>query len=161
MDTNHDQFDDVRKLLALKKYEQPPPRFFQEFSGKVIDRLHALEHARPVTWLQRLGLDLDFKPAMMGAFGVVVCGLLLVGVLVSGGSTPSPTTNFSMNGDSSVLFAPPGDAPAFASGASLNPVVNPSEIPSSTAPVSGASGSPFSLLTPHAERASFSFGSGN
>ena len=57
METEQDQFEQVRKLLALKKHEQPPPRYFQEFSGKVIARLHALESAEPVTWRRRLGLD--------------------------------------------------------------------------------------------------------
>src|SRR6266481_7824296 len=57
--------------------------------GKIMDRIEALQ-ARRVTWRQRLGLDFDFKPAMIGAFGVGVCGLLLVGVLASSGvSQPS------------------------------------------------------------------------
>src|SRR5438034_1233717 len=83
MDTEHDQFEQVRRLLALKRHEQPPPRYFHEFSGKVIARLHALEAAQPATWRQRLGLDFNFKPALIGVFGFVACGLLLVGVVTS------------------------------------------------------------------------------
>ena len=162
MDTQNDQFEALRKLLALKKYEQPPPRFFQEFSGKVIARLHALESARPATWLQRLGLDLDFRPAMMGAFGVVVCGLLLVGVLTSMGSSEPSANGFTVAGDPTALFAPPSESPAFA-GTGLTPIVKLDDIPSSTVPVSGASSSssPFGLLIPQAERAAYRLGAGN
>src|SRR5438477_13181265 len=115
MDTEQEQFDQVRKLLALKKYEQPPPRYFQDFSSKVIARLQALEAARRVTWRQRLGLDFDFKPAIVGAFGVVVCGLLLVGILTSQGESQSP--NVVLGSDSSGLLASPTANPILAGGA--------------------------------------------
>src|SRR6185436_577887 len=100
MDSEYEQFDQVRKLLALKKYEQPPPRYFQEFSGKVIARLQSLE-PQPVSWRQRFGLDFEWHPAMMGAFGVVVCGLLLVGVVSSSGDSQSGSPTFALTSDPS------------------------------------------------------------
>jgi len=159
MDAENDQFEQVRRLLALKKYEQPPPGYFNNFSTKVIARLQALETARPATWLQRLGLDLDFRPAMMGAFGVVVCGLLLVAVFTSMGSSQPSPNRFAVAGDPSAFFAAPNQEPSFAANA-LNPIINPEEIPSSLVPVSGDSsnGSPFGQLMPQAERAAFRLG---
>jgi hypothetical protein len=158
MDTENDQFENVRKLLALKRHEQPPPRYFHDFSSKVIARLQALEAARPVSWRQRLGLDFDFRPAMMGAFGVVACAVLLIGVITSLGVSQPTSPTFAVAGDPSSLFASPTVDPVFAGGASLNPTVKPEEIPASTVPVSGSLGSsPFGLMAPHAERAAFTF----
>ena len=155
------QFDDVRKLLALKKYEQPPPRYFQDFSSRIIARIEALQ-ARPVTWRQRLGLDFDFKPAMIGAFGVVVCGLLLVGVLASSGVTQPSNPGVSLAGDPSALFATPATDPAFGGGMGLNRALKTDEFQASTEPVgSSASGSPFGQLIPRTERATFTFGGSN
>src|SRR5438105_2359061 len=105
METEHDSFEQLRKLLALKRHELPPPRYFHEFSGQVIARLHALETAQPVSWRQRLGLDFDFKPAMMGAFGVVVCGLLLIGVLTSMAMPQPSASQIAFPSDSSALFS--------------------------------------------------------
>jgi hypothetical protein len=161
METEQNQFEQVRKLLALKKHEQPPPRYFQEFSGKVIARLHALE-AQPVTWRRRLGLDFNLKPALIGVFGVAACGLLLVGVISSLGVTPPSSPSFGLLPDPSAFGAPTMNPSSYAGGPSLDSVVNPNEIPASTVPVGGnASDSPFGLLAPRAERASFKFGSGN
>jgi len=149
METEHDheQFEKVQKLLALKRYEQPPPGYFNGFSSKVIARLHAFEAARPATWRQRLGLDFDFKPALMGAFGVVVCGLLLFSVINSSGISSG---NMAVANDPSAMFGSPSGDPAFAGGMSFNRSGS-EEIPASTVPVSGtSSGSPFGQLTPHA-----------
>jgi len=157
MEMEQDQFEQVRELLALKKYEQPPPRYFQEFSGKVIARLSAAEATGRVTWRQRLGLD--FKPALIGVFGVGACGLLLLAVLSSSSIGQSTNPSLGFLGEPAA-FGTPNLNPSYAGGPSLNTAANPDEIPASTVPV-GSSDSPFGSLTPRAERASFKFGSGN
>ena len=156
---DYEQFEQIRKLLALKKYEQPPPRYFQEFSSKVIARLQTLPTLRPVTWRQRLGLDFEFQPAMMGACGAVVCGVLLVGVISSSGGSKTATPEFPLAADPSAFFSAPSADPAFA-GVGLTTIVRPDDIPASTLPVSSTtSESPFSQLTPRqAQRTSFPFG---
>ncbi len=80
MNPNTENFDQLRKLLALKRYELPPPRYFNEFSGRVMARL-AEPEPQPLNWLQRLGFDFDLRPAAMCGVGVVVCGLLSFGVI--------------------------------------------------------------------------------
>ena len=159
METEHNPFEQVRQLLALKKHEQPPPRFFQDFSGQVIARLRALESARSITWRQRLGLDFDLKPAMIGACGVVVSGLLLVGVLTSMGES-QPASQLSSATETSVLLAVPTTGPALPGGWNISPIDRPDSLASSTAPVGGASApdSPFRQLVPHAQPVSFSLG---
>jgi len=80
MDEN---FDQLRKLLALKRYEQAPPGYFNNFSSKVVARLTAAEAVSSLSWWQKLGFQFDVKPALMCGLGVVVCGLLSAGVVTS------------------------------------------------------------------------------
>jgi hypothetical protein len=77
-----ENFDQLRKLLALKRYEQAPPGYFTNFASKVVARIEATAACEP-TWWQKFGLQFDFRPALMCGLGVVVCGLLSVGVLTS------------------------------------------------------------------------------
>jgi hypothetical protein len=84
-----ENFDQLRRLLALKRYEAPPPGFFQNFSGKVMARIEAAELTVAPSWWQKLGFDFNFKPALVCGLGVVVCGLLSAGVLTAMVQTPN------------------------------------------------------------------------
>ena len=77
-----EDFDSLEKLLRLKRYEQPPPRYFREFSGRVISRIAAGE-ARG-SWWERFGFDL--RPAFAAAAGMFACGLVVYGVATADGS---------------------------------------------------------------------------
>ncbi len=83
MSSDHTGFDKLQRLLALKRHEQPPPRFFNDFSDRVLGRLHIAAPAEPMSWWQRLGLELDLKPAFVCAWGIVLCGILLTGIISS------------------------------------------------------------------------------
>jgi hypothetical protein len=76
----NDDFDDLRKLLALKRHEQPPPGYFNKFSDQVIARITAAEQAVEVPswkrWLNRL----EASPLMTCAYGAAVGCLLIAGV---------------------------------------------------------------------------------
>jgi len=73
-------FDQLRKLLALKRYEVPPPRYFNDFSSSVIARLSEPQR-EGLSWWQRLGFDFDLRPALMCGVGIVVCGMLSFGLI--------------------------------------------------------------------------------
>ena len=98
MSPETENFDQLRRLLALKRYEQPPPGYFHHFSSQVIARIEAGERADdPVgfvrfiwegVWLQRLWDAIESKPALAGVFGAAVCGFLVAGVIY----TDSPTS---------------------------------------------------------------------
>jgi hypothetical protein len=93
MNPEQDDFKRLRQLLLLKRHEQPPPGYFNDFSRQVIDQLVAgrqLEQSSAIErlsweapWLQRLWTALETKPALAGAFGVAVCSLLISGVVYS------------------------------------------------------------------------------
>jgi len=82
-----EEFEALRKLLKLKRYEQPPPGYFNSFSSQVMARLEVEKHSRAVDllsaeapWARRLVRMLETNPFFAGAFGVAVCSLLIFGI---------------------------------------------------------------------------------
>ena len=154
MNTPSDDFQELRRLLALKRHEQPPPRYFNEFSSRVIDRIRTPEVLpRPTIW-QRLGLDFDFKPAMVCAMGVVMSALFLAGIIAS------PRMAVGMGGapvDLSEMTWGAGSLYATESAVAHKPIASLDEVPSSTVPVfARPASSPFSYLAVQASRVSWS-----
>jgi hypothetical protein len=94
MNPEQKNFEQLRRLLALKRHEQPPPGYFNNFSAQVVARIQA-DQARAgenslrerlfgeIPWINRLWEALEAKPALAGAFGVLVCGLLISGMVYS------------------------------------------------------------------------------
>jgi hypothetical protein len=80
MNSENPNFDQLRKLLALKRYELPPPRYFNDFSSSIIARLSQPQREE-LSWWQRLGFDFDLRPALMCGVGIVVCGMLSFGLI--------------------------------------------------------------------------------
>lgn len=73
MGSSSDRVRSVEKLLRLKRYEQPPPRYFREFSGRVMARIEAGE-SQP-QWWERFGFDL--RGVLTAGAGLVACGVVL------------------------------------------------------------------------------------
>ncbi len=93
-----ESFDALRRLIALKHHEQPPPGYFQHFSDQVILRIRNGERGAEATflgrlfegapWLERLCTGFTTSPTLAGAFGLALCGLLVAGVVYSSNSGP-------------------------------------------------------------------------
>src|ERR1043165_9730083 len=66
---------ELQRMLALKRQERPPQRFFKGLSTAVIDRIQHPEPPAPPTLRQKLGLDFDSKPVLVCVLGAVVCAL--------------------------------------------------------------------------------------
>src|SRR5262245_49312752 len=87
MNPDSQGFEDLRRLLALKRHEQPPPGYFQDFSRDVILRIRAGERASDrapgflTAWLQKFWLALETKPALAGALGAGLCAVVLWAVV--------------------------------------------------------------------------------
>lgn len=77
--TNPDEFDKLRKLLALKRHEEPPPGYFDRLPGEIRTRIaHAEAHPAPL-WRRWLAA-FDFSPALATSYAAVVVVLVLGGV---------------------------------------------------------------------------------
>jgi len=94
MNQDSQDFEPLRRLLALKRHEVPPPGYFNGFSKQVIARIQAGERGETqgfverllgeAPWLQRLWAALEAKPILAGASAMAACGLLVAGVIYSG-----------------------------------------------------------------------------
>lgn len=93
MSPEQEHFEELRRLLALKRHEQPPPGYFDGFSRQVITRIQAGEARASESllqrwmsrapWLQTLWNGFEAKPIVAGVFGIGVCGLLVIGLVSS------------------------------------------------------------------------------
>jgi len=90
MDSKPEDFNRLRRLLALKRHEQPPPGYFHDFSREVIASLRAggtgegtfwerLHEEAP--WLGRLLESFSVRPLWSGAVGAAACALIIGGVM--------------------------------------------------------------------------------
>jgi hypothetical protein len=113
MNPDPENFDALRRLLALKRHEQPPPGYFNSFSSQVIARIKAGERGEAESWLlrlagaaswwQRLSASLQSKPGFAGAFGAAVCALVLSGIVYSENS-PVPMAQSLIPAEANVLL---------------------------------------------------------
>jgi hypothetical protein len=92
MNPDSENFDSLRKLLALKRHEIPPPGYFDRFSRDVMARIKVGDTGGELgeerSWLKRLLSVFDVKPVFAGAFGTAVCAFLISG-LVTAERTPA------------------------------------------------------------------------
>ena len=99
MNENDNNFEALRRLLALKRHEIPPPGYFEDFSSNVIARIRAGEAAQPMPWLLRFFMAFEAKPAYPVALASSLCVLLLIGIVnVEQNPELAPTWNNTPNG---------------------------------------------------------------
>jgi hypothetical protein len=160
MSQDPENFDLLRRLLALKRHEQPLPGYFDDFSSQVIGRIRLGHPNEPVLalerllwdapWLQRIWAAFEAKPLLAGAFGVAVCALLITGVVYSDRTEVPPVALIPVSEavpvPADIAKVSAADHPLLAKPATLQAV-------SSTDPVGFADG-PFKL---QAQRATLTF----
>jgi hypothetical protein len=87
MNENENNFESLRRLLALKRHEMPPPGYFDNFSREVTARIRAGEMGgtadaqKQLSWLLRLLSAFEAKPAFTVSFASALCLLLLFGIV--------------------------------------------------------------------------------
>lgn len=138
MNPDSPEFEQLRRLLSLKRHEQPPPGYFDRFSREVVVRIKAGEQGDASVaggWLQKLWGMLEAKPVFAGAFGASVCAVLISGILNSeetgavagvmnpalanGSFVPTATSTAAM-----ALNESPVAEPALNSGGTTDPSLN-------------------------------------
>lgn len=143
MESNPNDFDQLRRLLALKKHEQPPPGYFQYLSTQIVSRIEREEEMIHSSWWNWLVERFDARPVLAGAYACVISGLLMMGFKLSqavdpetaaaGGSstggwlasTPEPVSM----GAGQLLASPWAGSQGLVSFSSTEPVFDPSPLP--------------------------------
>jgi hypothetical protein len=74
MNSDPENFDALRKLMALKRHEVPPPGYFNRLPGSIISRIERGEGK--LTFLERISAEFTVRPAFVYAFAVAACGAL-------------------------------------------------------------------------------------
>lgn len=77
--TNPDEFEKLRKLLALKRREEPPPGYFNRLPGEIRARIAQAE-ANPEPFWRRWLESWDWSPALAASFAMVAVTLIVSGV---------------------------------------------------------------------------------
>ena len=91
MSQDSKDFEQLRRLLALKRYEQPPPGYFHSFAGEIIVRIRAGELGEPESkwwafdgsWLKWLWDACERRPVLAGGVSVAFCGFAAAATLIS------------------------------------------------------------------------------
>jgi len=83
MNSSPEDFRDLRRLLALKRHEQPPPGYFHYLPDKVAMRIEREDLSEYSTWWEWLVEKLDAQPVLAGAYAFAISGLMLLGFKVS------------------------------------------------------------------------------
>jgi len=72
------QTEKVQRIIALKRFEQPPPGYFHLLPDRIINRLEKGE-GRAKFWEKWLA-GFTVRPALAYAFGLTVCGVVTLGM---------------------------------------------------------------------------------
>jgi len=83
MNSSPEDFKDLRRLLALKRHEQPPPGYFSYLPDKIQIRIEREDLSEHSTWWEWLVKKLDAQPVLAGAYAFAISGLMLMGFKVS------------------------------------------------------------------------------
>jgi hypothetical protein len=77
MNESPDQFKDLQRLLTLKRYEQPPPGYFDRLQQQISTRIQHLEKKPVPSFWERVFLQVLHRPQVAYAFGLAACGTLV------------------------------------------------------------------------------------
>jgi hypothetical protein len=157
MNENENHFGTLRQFLKLKRYEIPPPGYFNNFSGEVIARIRedgkAGEFSAEAPWLLKLLQLFEFKPAFAGAFASALFLLLVFGFVFADRpeSAPQPLLQASVQPSNSFAAAAPVTMTQPADTTGIIATTNPA---ASLQPVASL----FSSQNPFAQQVSFTPG---
>ncbi len=112
MNENENNFESLRRLLAQKRHETPPPGYFNSFSGQIIARIRAGEarassaaSSSETSWFLKVLQAFEFKPAFAGAFASALSLLLVFGIIYAERPDSGPQPILQASGQSAGSFA--------------------------------------------------------
>lgn len=154
MDPKPEEFESLRRLLALKRYERPPAGCLEAMRQATLLELRRLQNAgsdtRPAAegpaWWRFLWEALAPRPLLAGALGVVVCALV-VGAVLQAERLELPTGMESTRYPWNQVSAGPGglglpSAPVSLSLHDVHPLLATTNLPGQPGLLDGAQGPP-------------------
>ncbi len=117
MDTESNQMESVRRLIALKRYEQPPPGYFHLLPSRIITRIENGEGEASFweSWLDNFSV----RPVWACAFGLSLCAAVTAAVVYPAKSdAPIASSQPASPGELWADAAPAADEAAVANGTS-------------------------------------------
>ena len=135
MNSAPEDFGSVRRLLALKRHELPPPGYFNEFPRRVIARLEREQSVDSATWFGKLVRVLQLKPVFASGLGIVALGILAFRLVAFQQFEPKMFAMVSEKNVPSEMISTPRDmVPAETDGMALNQIPTGDVLPSSVNP---------------------------
>ena len=104
MEQSPQDYNALKRFMAIKRHELPPPGFFDQFHARVMDRIADDLEEKRVPWWERGLLLFDSKPVLAGAYALAVAGLFVCGFGFSG-ILQTETADLRV-GDSSMVSVP-------------------------------------------------------
>jgi len=83
MSSSPDDFRDLRRLLALKRHEEPPPGYFKYLPDKILVKIERDDLSEHSTWWEWMVEKFDARPVLAGAYAFAISGLMLLGFKLS------------------------------------------------------------------------------
>jgi hypothetical protein len=91
MTEDSQNFEQLQRLLALKRHEVPPPGYFHHFSREIILRIKGGElgdnearwWAFDGSWLKWLWMACERRPVLAGGASVALCGFFAAATFIS------------------------------------------------------------------------------
>ena len=112
MNENENDFESLRRLLAQKRHETPPPGYFNSFSGQIIARIRAGEgktaqtaSSSEASWFVKFLQAFELKPAFAGTFASALSLLLVFGIIYAERPESGPQPIFQASDQSMGSFA--------------------------------------------------------
>ncbi len=98
MQSSPENFESLQKLLRLKRHEHPHPRYFNDFSSRVIARIQAGEARVAPRWWEQFGIDL--RAALTVGAGAAACVALFFSMAATPGGANPQIAAFGVSGPS-------------------------------------------------------------
>ncbi len=91
MNEEGQDFERLRRALSLKRYETPPPRYFNELPGRITSRIASPEAESKESFWDRLRSAFTERPAFATGAGIAAGCAVLAAVAVLSTGTGQPT----------------------------------------------------------------------
>jgi hypothetical protein len=95
MNSNSENFEALRKLMALKRHEQPPPGYFDRLPDKIAARL-VQEGGAPSFW-DKIVAGFSFRPSFAYSFALAAFGALTFSLFSTTRSQPQAAGESSLD----------------------------------------------------------------